>query len=250
MNVLAIEPDSRLGQLLAADLARHGHTARVASGAREALDAGPDFDLILLELDLPDADGFDVLAQLRGLTQTPIVALTRRASLADRVRGLSEGADDYLAKPYALPELLARMQAVSRRAGPPRAQARSLRVGSLMLDLLARKAVREGRRIDLTTREFSLLEQLMRAPGQVLSRKRLALRVWGGEFNPRTNAIDATMRRLRVKVDEPFERRLLHTIWGEGYVLEDRGGAGHPPRRRRARRKAAAASASSGRDSV
>ena len=108
MNVLAIEPDSRLGQLLAADLARHGHTARVASGAREALDAGPDFDLILLELDLPDADGFDVLAQLRGLTQTPIVALTRRASLADRVRGLSEGADDYLAKPYALPELLAR----------------------------------------------------------------------------------------------------------------------------------------------
>src|SRR3546814_357386 len=171
---------------------------------------------------LPGRDGFSVLAELRKGDRVPILMLTARDKLEDRVRGLQDGADDYLVKPFALSELLARVLALSRRQSnsviEPNRQ-NVLKVGDLELDLLRRRASRGGVRLDLTAKEFTLLALLMKKQGQVLSRLDLAEQVWDINFNSNTNVVEVAVRRLRGKVDDPFPTKLLHTVRGMGSVL-------------------------------
>ena len=182
------------------------------------------YDLVLLDVMLPGIDGFGVLKALRQERDTPVLMLTARDRLEDKVRGLQDGADDYLAKPFAFSELLARVQALLRRGGAERStqEVTAFRIADLEVDLVRRKAVRSGKRLDLTAKEFALLALLLRRRGEVLSRTVLAEQVWDMNFDSDTNVVEVAVRRLRGKLDEPFETKLLHTVRGMGYVLEDR----------------------------
>ena len=229
MRILLIEDEPRLGDYLHKGLREQGGIVDRAhngiDGRHLALEG--DYDLILLDVMLPGLDGFGVLAALREKRQTPVLMLTARDAVDDRVRGLQGGADDYLVKPFAFSELLARIQALLRRGGPggPGRAATELLAGDLRLDLLKRRAERGGQRIDLTAKEFALLSLLMRRQGEVLSRTLLAEQVWDMHFDSDTNLVDVAVRRLRAKVDEPFGEPLVHTVRGMGYVLESRGAA-------------------------
>jgi two-component system copper resistance phosphate regulon response regulator CusR len=184
-----------------------------------------EYDLVLLDLMLPGVDGFGVLKAMRERGQRPVLMLTARDKVEDRVRGLQEGADDYLVKPFAFSELLARVAALLRRGAANANGAGSgtqLRLADLELDLASRKAHRAGTRLDLTAKEFTLLTLLLRRRGQVLSRTTLAEQVWDMNFDSDTNVVEVAVRRLRAKLDDPFENKLLHTVRGMGYVLEDR----------------------------
>jgi heavy metal response regulator len=183
-----------------------------------------DFDLLVLDGMLPGIDGLGLLAALRLSKQTPVLMLTARIRVEDRVKGLQGGADDYLVKPFAFSELVARIQVLLRRARPAREPegATVLGLSDLEMDLLRRKATRAGRRLDLTAKEFTLLALLLRRQGEVLSRTEIAEQVWDINFDSATNVIDVAVRRLRGKLDAPFERTLLHTVRGMGYVLEER----------------------------
>ena len=177
------------------------------------------FDLIVLDLMLPGMDGLRVLTWLRESGfQAPVVILTARESVEDRVTGLELGADDYLVKPFAFAELLARVRTILRR--PPLREPATLRVGDLELDLAAHRATRAGQRLDLTTREFALLSLLVRKAGEVLTRTMIAQSVWDMHFSGDTNVVDVSVRRLRGKLDDPFPQKLLRTVRGVGYVLE------------------------------
>ena len=170
---------------------------------------------------LPKQDGWSVIAEIRRSgKQTPILFLTARDTVQDRVKGLELGADDYMVKPFAFSELLARVRSILRR-GPTR-QPEILRITDLEIDLLRHKAIRGGKRLDLTTKEFSLLSFLARRTGEVLSRTLIAEQVWDMNFDSDTNVVDVAVRRLRRKVDDPFTRKLIHTVRGVGYVFEDR----------------------------
>jgi DNA-binding response OmpR family regulator len=172
---------------------------------------------------LPGVDGLAVLTALRQSKQTPVLMLTARGRVEDRVMGLQAGADDYLVKPFAFSELVARVNALLRR-GKPTAQAASgarLEVADLEIDLMRRKATRAGQRLDLTAKEFTLLTLLVRRHGEVLSRTEIAEQVWDINFDSETNVIDVAVRRLRAKLDAPFDRPLLHTVRGVGYVLDE-----------------------------
>ena len=178
------------------------------------------FDLIVLDIMLPGMDGWSVLLWLRGAgLQTPVLILTARDKVQDRVMGLELGADDYLVKPFAFSELLARVRTILRR--PPVREAANLRVGDLEVDLAGHKAIRSGRRLDLTSREFKLLSLLVRHAGEVLTRTLIAESVWDVNIEGGTNVVDVSVRRLRSKVDDPFPKKLLRTVRGVGYVLED-----------------------------
>jgi two-component system copper resistance phosphate regulon response regulator CusR len=178
------------------------------------------FDLIVLDLMLPGMDGWEILKWMRGAgVQTPVLILTARDKVFDRVRGLEIGADDYLVKPFAFSELLARVRTILRR--PPIREAATVRVADLELDLTGHKAVRSGRRLELTGREFSLLSLLARRSGEVLTRTLIAESVWNMNSDGDTSVVDVNMRRLRTKVDDPFPRKLLRTVRGVGYVLEN-----------------------------
>jgi two-component system copper resistance phosphate regulon response regulator CusR len=183
-----------------------------------------DYDLLVLDGMLPGIDGLGLLAALRQSKQTPVLMLTARIRVEDRVKGLQGGADDYLVKPFAFSELVARIQVLLRRARPAREPdgATVLGLSDLEMDLLRRKATRAGRRLDLTAKEFTLLALLLRRQGEVLSRTEIAEQVWDINFDSATNVIDVAVRRLRGKLDAPFERTLLHTVRGMGYVLEER----------------------------
>ena len=183
-----------------------------------------DYDLILLDVMLPGIDGFGVLGALRQKKHTPVLMLTARDQVEDRVKGLRHGADDYLVKPFAFSELLARMEALLRRGGQFREGQEPvlLKLDDLELDLARRKATRGGQRLDLTAKEFLLLSLLLRRQGQVLSRTLLAEQVWDMNFDGGTNIVEVAVRRLRSKLDDPFEAKLLHTVRGMGYVLEER----------------------------
>ena len=227
MRLLVVEDEQRLVDYLAKGLGENGYVVDVArdgvEGLRLAL--GGDYALILLDVMLPALDGFGVLRTVRAQRNTPVLMLTARDKIEDRVRGLQEGADDYLVKPFAFSELLARIAALLRRGGAaPGAQAAAttLKLADLEVDLLSRKAWRGGKRLDLTAKEFVLLTLMLRRRGQVLSRTTLAEQVWDINFDSDTNVVEVAVRRLRAKVDDPFEHRLLHTVRGMGYVLEDR----------------------------
>jgi two-component system copper resistance phosphate regulon response regulator CusR len=231
MRILIIEDERKLADYLQKGLTENGYVVDVArdgiEGKHMALDG--EHDLVLLDVMLPRLDGFGVLAALRQVKSVPVLMLTARDQIDDRVKGLEAGADDYLGKPFAFSELLARMHALMRRGGGTAggAQAESvLRLGDeLEVDLLRRKATRAGQRLDLTAKEFTLLTALLRRPGRVLSRAVLAEQVWGMNYDSDTNVVDVLVRRLRSKLDEPFPHKLLHTVRGMGYVLE----AGTPP---------------------
>lgn len=227
MKVLVIEDEKKLAEYLRRALTDHNYIVDVATDGRVGLHLAQEseYDLVLLDIMLPGMDGLSILNELRKTSQVPVLMLTARDKLEDRVHGLHEGADDYLSKPFALSELLARVLALVRRSGRQAPQAESpnlLRVGDLDLDLLRRRASRNGQRLELTAKEFTLLTLLMRKQGEVLSRLELAEQVWDMNFNSNTNVVEVAIRRLRGKVDDPFDNKLLHTVRGMGYVLEVR----------------------------
>jgi two-component system, OmpR family, copper resistance phosphate regulon response regulator CusR len=230
MKLLVVEDDKRLSDYLVKGLGENGHVVDVAAdgidGRRLAL--GGEYDLVLLDVMLPGVDGFGVLKALRAAhgaaAHTPVLMLTARDKVEDRVRGLEDGADDYLVKPFAFSELLARIGALSRRAptNGGTVQPTVVQVADLEVDLVARRAVRAEQRLDLTAKEFALLALLLRRRGQILSRTTIAEQVWDMHFDSSTNVVEVAVRRLRAKIDDAFPVKLLHTERGMGYVLEDR----------------------------
>ncbi|GLK95615.1 DNA-binding response regulator [Achromobacter xylosoxidans] len=222
MRILVIEDEPKLADYLKKGLSEQSHVVDLARDGVDGLHLALEgvYDLIVLDVMLPGVDGFGVLAAVREQKDTPILMLTARDAVEDRVRGLEGGADDYLVKPFAFSELLARVQALLRRG---RSQEPTLlRLADLELDLARRRAQRGGRRLDLTAKEFNLLALLLRRQGQVLSRTTLAEQVWDMNFDSDTNVIDVAVRRLRSKLDDPYDTKLLHTVRGMGYVLESR----------------------------
>jgi two-component system copper resistance phosphate regulon response regulator CusR len=227
MRVLLVEDEAKLAAYLHKGLSEEGFVVDVVhngiDGLHLALEC--DYDVLLLDCMLPGLDGLSLLAALRKVKTTPVMMLSARQHTDDRVEGLRAGADDYLVKPFAFSELVARLHALLRRARPAQAPGVEtlLRLADLELDLLKRRAVRAGQRLDLTAKELQLLELLLRRQGEVLSRTEIAERVWDMNFDSGTNVIDVAVRRLRHKLDAPFDRPMLHTVRGFGYVLEDRG---------------------------
>ncbi len=224
MEVLVIEDDLILGKSLQKGLEESGQKCHwTRSGLEGLTQAGAcRFDVIVLDLNLPDLPGLDVLRTLRQQgVHTPVVILSALGSVDDRVAGLESGSDDYLVKPFAFSELLARLSAVTRRSISRHSQ--SLTVGPLTLDLSMRRASRDGQEFDLTPTEFSLLEFLMRNAGQVVTRKMLCEHLWESDWEGVTNVIEVHVTRLRAKMDRGFSEQLLHTVRGRGYVLKAAG---------------------------
>jgi DNA-binding response OmpR family regulator len=223
MRVLLVEDEATIADFIRRGLAERGYAVDLAGDGEAALDwaGAAAFDLIILDVLLPARDGLAVCRELRRRgVRTPVLMLTARDGVADRVRGLDSGADDYLAKPFAFSELLARLRALARR--PPALLGTLLRLGDLALDTTTRRARRAGRPIPLTTKEYALLEYLMRHPHQVLTRAMIAERVWDYDFDNATNVIDVHVRNLRRKIDDPCPVKLIQTMRGTGYRLSDR----------------------------
>jgi two-component system copper resistance phosphate regulon response regulator CusR len=223
MKALIVEDERKTAAFLAKGLRENGFVADVAEDGETALllVRQSEYDIIVLDVMLPGADGWSVVKDLRRRNDaTPVLFLTARDAVADRVRGLEMGADDYLVKPFAFSELLARMRSILRR-GTGR-QSHILSVADLRLDISRHSATRDGRQLELTPKEFLLLSLMARRAGEVLSRTLIAEQVWDINFEPAANVVEVHIRRLRTKVDDPFETKLIHTIRGIGYVLERR----------------------------
>jgi two-component system copper resistance phosphate regulon response regulator CusR len=222
MKILIVEDEKKTAAYLRKGLVENGFEVEVADEGEAgfALAQRGDFDLIVLDVMLPGRDGWSILGELREAgCKTPVLFLTARDAVRDRVKGLELGADDYLVKPFAFAELLARVRSVLRRS--PARPADTFHVADLELDLVLRKATRAGRRLDLTPKEFSLLALLAQRRGEALSRALLAEQVWDMSSYQDTNVVDVHVRRLRAKVDDPFEHKLIRTVRGVGYVLDD-----------------------------
>jgi two-component system OmpR family response regulator/two-component system copper resistance phosphate regulon response regulator CusR len=220
MHVLVVEDDGVLGKSLERGLAEHGYDCVWVRNGRKALECAlaHQCDCIVLDRMLPDRPGLEVLREIRARgVQTPVLVLTALGSVSDRVSGLEAGADDYLVKPFAFAELLARLAAISRRSR--KRQSAQVMVGPLTLDLTTRRVTRDGREISLTPTEFSLLEFLMRHEGQVVTRKMLCKHLWDEEWEGVTNVVEVHITRLRSKIDRDFDPPLLQTVRGRGYVL-------------------------------
>ncbi|WP_295636902.1 heavy metal response regulator transcription factor [uncultured Methylibium sp.] len=224
-RLLIIEDEAKAADYLQRGLTENGHVVDVARDGIEGRHLASEgrYELVLLDVMLPGLDGFEVLKAIRARGQLPVLMLTARERVEDRVRGLQDGADDYLVKPFAFSELLARVGALLRRsAGPAAGPPTSWRLADLELDLERRRVQRAGKRIELSAKEFQLLTLLLRRRGQILSRTTLAEQVWNMNFDSGTNLVEVAVRRLRAKLDDPFMPKLLHTVRGMGYVLEDR----------------------------
>ncbi|MBV8649430.1 heavy metal response regulator transcription factor [Paludibacterium sp.] len=222
MKILVVEDEPKTGDYLKQGLSEAGF---VVDLARDGLDGlhfalSEAYDLTILDVSLPGMDGWDVLKMLRGAgKQLPVLFLTARDTVDERVKGLELGADDYLVKPFAFAELLARIRTLLRRGSVVK-EAEVLQVADLALDLLRRRVTRAGERIDLTAKEFMLLELLMRRQGEVLPRSLIASQVWDMNFDSDTNVIEVAVRRLRAKIDDRFTPKLIRTVRGMGYVIE------------------------------
>jgi len=223
MKILIVEDEAKTGDYLKQGLAEAGFTADLVRNGLDGMHEGlsGEFDLLILDVNLPGLDGWQVLKALRAAGRDfPVLFLTARDQVEDRVKGLELGADDYLVKPFAFSELLARVRTLLRR-GRAR-ETSSLGLADLELDVLKRRATRAGQRIDLTAKEFALLELFLRRQGEVLSRSFIASQVWDMNFDSDTNVIEVAVRRLRAKVDDDFAPKLIHTLRGMGYVMEIR----------------------------
>lgn len=222
MKLLVVEDEPKTGDYLRKGLTEAGFSVDLARNGLDGhhLAMSEPYDLIVLDVMLPDVDGWRILQALRdGGKQVPVLFLTARDSVADRVKGLELGADDYLVKPFAFSELLARVRTLLRRGSAP-AQADRMAVADLVLDLPRRRASRAGERINLTSKEFALLELLVRRRGEVLPRSLIASQVWDMNFDSDTNVIDVAIRRLRAKIDDGYEPKLIQTVRGMGYTLD------------------------------
>jgi two-component system copper resistance phosphate regulon response regulator CusR len=223
MKILIVEDEVKTGDYLRQGLAEAGFSADLVRNGVDGIHEGlsGDHDLLILDVNLPGADGWQVLKALRAAgRELPVLFLTARDQVEDRVKGLELGADDYLVKPFAFSELLARVRTLLRR-GRIR-EPETLALADLELDVLKRRASRGGRRIDLTAKEFALLELFLRRQGEVLSRSFIASQVWDMNFASDTNVVEVAIRRLRAKVDDDFAPKLIHTLRGMGYVMEIR----------------------------
>jgi two-component system OmpR family response regulator len=221
VRALLVEDDATIGEFVVRGLREAGFVVEHASDGEAGLAAAIEqpYDVAVVDLMLPKRDGLSLIEELRrrGIT-TPVLILSARRSVDDRVRGLQTGGDDYLTKPFAFAELLARVQALVRRASRA-PEPTALTVDELTLDLLSRRVSRAGKPIDLRPREFALLEYLMRNVGKVVSKTMILSHVWEYNFDPQTNVVDVLVSRLREKIDRPFEKKVLHTVRGVGYVL-------------------------------
>ena len=225
MRLLIVEDEVKTGDYLRQGLQEAGFVVDLVRDGRDGLHEAlvGEYDLAILDVMLPGLDGWAVLRAIRAAGKSwPVLFLTARDQVDDRVRGLELGADDYLVKPFAFAELLARVRTLLRRGSSKATdQNGTLRVADLELDLLKRRAVRAGQRIDLTAKEFSLLELLLRRRGEVLPRSLIASQVWDMNFDSDTNVVEVAVRRLRAKIDDDFTPRLIRTVRGMGYVLDD-----------------------------
>jgi len=221
MKVLLVEDDAKTASFILKGLKEAGYStehARAGDDGLRLITTEP-YDVVVADLMLPRMDGLTMIAEMRKRRlKTPTIVLSAKGSVDDRVKGLEAGADDYLIKPFSFSELLARIQALLRRVSAA-AEPTRLAVGDLVLDILSREVTRQGQRIDLQPREYALLEYLMRSAGRVVSKTMIMEHVWDYNFDPLTNVVEARISRLRDKVDRPFDRKLIHTIRGVGYVL-------------------------------
>jgi len=223
VHILIIEDDAKTSQFLAKGLAENGFTVETCRDGQKGLERAltSDFDLLILDVMLPKRDGWSILSELRlANRKVPVLFLTARDGVPDRVKGLQLGADDYLVKPFAFTELLARMQSILRRAAPLGSEV--FRIADLELDFVRHRATRGQQRLELTPKEFALLALLARNRGTPVSRESIARDVWEVDAPSESNVVDVHVRRLRAKVDDPFDRPLLHTVRGVGYILEER----------------------------
>lgn len=222
MKVLLVEDEKKIGAFTAKGLREHGFVVDLATSGDDGLGMAliGEYDLLILDVMLPGRDGFSVLAELRerGM-QVPVLFLTARDAVSDRIKGLEMGADDYLPKPFSFAELLARIRTILRR-GPAR-QPTIISIGDLRLEPARMTAFRGGARLELTPKEFALLHLLARRKGEILSRHYIAQQIWDMNFDGDSNVVDVHIRRLRIKVDDPFEHRLIKTVRGVGYALDD-----------------------------
>ncbi len=223
MRVLIVEDDAKAAGYLANALKESGHSAELAADGQTGFEfaRNSEFDVLIVDRMLPGRDGLSLIEGLRqdGI-RTPVLILSALGAVDDRVKGLRSGGDDYLTKPYAFTELLARVEALARRSAPEKAST-SLTVGDLVLDRLAHQVTRAGEPISLQPREYRLLEYLIMNAGQVVTRTMLLEHVWDYHFDPQTNVIDVHISRLRAKIDKNFDRPLLHTVRGAGYMIRD-----------------------------
>jgi len=220
VKILLIEDDSQTADYIAKGLREHGHVVDKTDNGRDGLymATGEPYDVMIVDRNLPKMDGLSLVKAARASgTRTPVLFLTTMGGVDDRVAGFEAGGDDYLVKPFAFAELLARVGALARR--PPIVATTSLKVGDLEIDLLSRAVTRGGKRIDLLAQEFKILEYLMRHAGEIVTRTMLLEKVWDFHFDPKTNIVETHISRLRSKIDKGFDRPLLHTVRGAGYVL-------------------------------
>jgi two-component system copper resistance phosphate regulon response regulator CusR len=221
MRILVIEDEAKTGEYLLNGLTEAGYVVDVASNGIDGLHLANEthYDLILLDVMMPEMDGWSVMKKLDARSDTPVLFLSARGTVEDRLKGLDLGADDYLVKPFSFAELLARIRIILRR-GQPQKQEEVFAIGDLHIDVPKRRVERGGTRISLTNKEFNLLLFFAQHQGQVLSRALIASRVWDMNFDSDTNVVDVAVRRLRQKIDEPFGTRLIHTVHGVGYRCE------------------------------
>jgi len=220
MRILVVEDEKRIADFLSRGLESAGYAVDHAPDGQTALDLvhNTEYDLIVLDLGLPDIDGLEVLQKVRNRkTSPPVLILSARDAVEDRVRGLEVGADDYLVKPFAFVEMLARVRALLRRGQPTPER---LQVGDLALDCIRRRVTRDGENIELAPKEFSILEYLMRNRGRPLSRTMIVEHVWDMDYDGLTNIVDVYIRHLRSKIDDRFQTKMIHTVRGIGYMLD------------------------------
>lgn len=223
MKILVVEDEPRAAAYLRQGLSEHGYQVEIAATGADGLHSAVngDHDLILLDVMLPGFDGYAVLSALRTTKNTPVLMLTAKGNTNDKVKGFDLGADDYLVKPFEFPELLARVRTLLKRTWQA-APDNILQVADLQVDPVKHRAIRSGKPVDLSAKEFALLTLLMRHSGEVLSRTKIASLVWNINFDSDTNVVDVAIRRLRAKVDDPFDIKLINTVRGVGYILEQR----------------------------